>query len=84
MLDVLLKTNCEKYCDVLQDVPNETLEKWIYTLNDLYYNKGKSPLSDKQYDALLEYAESRNVSIDNIGHDISNQKKKVQLPVHMG
>lgn len=84
MLDVLLKTNCEKYCDVLQDVSNETLEKWIYTLNDLYYNKGKSPLSDKQYDALLEYAESRNVSIDNIGHDISNQKKKVQLPVHMG
>ena len=80
----------KKSVSILENNLNECLEAWsnekivetLYTLDDHYYN-GKSLVSDKTYDKIVDYyKEIRGKTYDKIGAPIKGEK--VKLPLHMG
>ena len=52
--------------------------------DDLYYNEGKSPLSDIEYDMLVRELSKRGITCQPIGAKIGKNDVPVKLPVWMG
>ena len=68
-------SNSHNYID---DMDIEQLEKIIDYLSMLYYNTGKSKVSDKIYDYLitvLEKKDPNNKLLSKIGYKVKNGKK---------
>ena len=61
------------------------LEKYLRHLSELYYNSGKSPVSDIIFDELkdiLRERDSSNPFLDEVGAPV--EKNKIKLPFPMG
>lgn len=84
-LDIkLFKENPIIYAETLN---TKKLVKLMEKLSEIYYNTGKSIISDDIYDNIKEILEKRdpdNNFLHNIGAPISSIRKKVTLPYTMG
>ena len=66
----------------LSDLKNDELTDMIREFDELYHEKGKSSISDAQYDQLKDEAIKRGIA-DNIGFPVGS-REAVKLPIHMG
>jgi DNA ligase (NAD+) len=74
--------NNENLNDLLNEFDKENILKLIEYFNDKYYNKGKSLITDKKYDDILEYYERKYEKINKIGAKV-NTKEEIKLPYFM-
>jgi len=71
--------------DVLTEMTETEVSALVSELDDLYYNKGKTPLSDDMYDIIkahLKKLNPKNAVAKKVGAPIKGVKEK--LPFYMG
>lgn len=71
--------------DVLAEMTETEVSALVAELDDLYYNKGKTPLSDDMYDIIkahLKKLNPKNAVAKKVGAPIKGAKEK--LPFYMG
>lgn len=82
MDNIILQNNLEKY---LETENLDKLHKLKIYIDDLYYNVGKSPITDWKYDILKETLQRRDPSyIVPIGAKIRNSENRKKLPYWLG
>lgn len=80
-----LKKFIETPMEYANEIPVETLEKYLRKISDAYYNTDESLVSDKIFDELKEILADRdpnNSFLDEIGAPVG--RGKIKLPFPMG